>query len=645
MSKLTYEELTEKVQNLEAVEARLRESEEKFRLAFHTNPDAINLNRVTDGLYLDINEGFSQSMGYTREEVLGKTSLDLNIWVDPEDRERLISDLKKAGYVDNLEAQFRRKNGEIGTGLMSARVLRINQENVILSITHDITERKKIEQSLMVSEYRYRTLFEKTNDAIYVIEKRTGRFLDANEAALKMTGRTLSELCQLTTHDVAPGGSESRLAAVEHTNEAMNLGRVTYVRPDGTERIALLSTAPLDENRAFGIARDITSEVRLEEKYQQSQKMEAIGQLAGGIAHDFNNLLVPILGYAELGMNNTAESDQLQIYFERVYKAAGQAANLTKQILAFSRRQVLALQTLDLNKIIRDFQELAERILREDIDMQIYLASSLGKVQADRAQIEQILMNLLVNARDAMPGNGKLIIETANILLDEAYFEIYGEEKKPGHYVMVAVSDTGQGMDEETQKHIFEPFFTTKERGKGTGLGLATVFGIVEQHQGHIWVYSKPGKGTTFKIYLPQSEVTTQPAEFPQVEVDSVHGTETILVVEDAEMVRKLICETLTAYGYNVIEASKPSQAIERAYRHHEKLHLLLTDVIMPQMSGRDLHDKMIAIKPDLKTLYISGYTDDIIVHHGILDKKVNFLQKPFTTKSLTNKVREVLDE
>ncbi len=643
MPKLTYNELTERVKNLEAVEAKLRESEEKFRLAFHTNPDAINLNRAADGLFIDINEGFSQLMGYSREEVIGKTSLELDIWVDPKDRAQLVIGLNKRGYVDNLEAQFRRKNGEVGIGLMSARVLRINQEDVILSITRDITERKEIEQSLRTSEHRYRTLFEKTNDAIFVEDKQTGRYLDANEAALKLTGRSLSELRQLTIFDIAPVGAEARLAAIRQSNEAVNLGRVIYVRPDGTERIALLSTAPLDEKRVFGIARDITHEVHLEEQFRQSQKMEAIGRLAGGIAHDFNNLLVPMIGYADLGLIRTAKDRPVYKNLEQIKKAGERAASLTRQILAFGRRQVLELQTLDLNEVIKDFQELAGRLIREDIDTQLFLAPSLGKVQADRAQIEQILMNLLINARDAMLESGKLTIETANIFLDEAYFEKYGEENQPGHYVMVAVSDTGYGMDEETRRHIFEPFYTTKARGKGTGLGLATVFGIVKQHQGHIWVYSEPGKGTTFKVYLPQAgESIVQAPSAIAKESTSIDGAETVLVVEDEEMVRKLVCETLEAHGYDVIEAQSASHGLKLA-SIKEKIHLLLTDVILPEMNGRELYQKLADAQSGIKVLYMSGYTDNVIVHRGILDEGVNFLQKPFTVQDLTRKVRQVL--
>lgn len=643
-TKPTYEELVQKVKHLEAVEAKLRESEEKFRLAFHTNPDAINLNRASDGLFIDTNEGFSQLVGYTRAEVVGKTSVELGIWADPQDRQRLVAGLNEKGYVDNLEAQFRRKNGEVGIGLMSARVLRINEEDVILSITRDITEGKKIEESLRASERRYRTLFEKTNDAIFIVDKRNGRYLEANEAALKLTGCSLTELQQLTIFDITPQGAAARVSAVRQSNKAMNLGRVAYIRPDGTERIALLNSAPLDEKSIFGIARDITHEVQLEKQFRQAQKMEAIGRLAGGIAHDFNNLLVPIIGYADLGLMSASENHRVYKSFNQIKNAAERAASLTRQILAFGRQQVLELQPLDLNEIIKDFQELAGRLIREDIDMQLILAQSLGKVQADRAQTEQILMNLIINAGDAMPERGQLTIETANIYLDDAYFDKYGEENQPGQYVMVAVSDTGHGIDEETREHIFEPFYTTKARGKGTGLGLATVFGIVKQHQGHIWVYSEPGEGTTFKVYLPQAEEGAEQAPSQSAkESTSIYGTETVLVVEDEEIVRKLVCETLETYGYDVLEAPSPVAGLQIAAAK-EKIHLLLTDVIMPGMNGRELYQKVAAVQSGIRVLYMSGYTNNVIAHQGILDEGVHFLQKPFTVQGLVKKVRQVLD-
>jgi len=325
-----------------------------------------------------------------------------------------------------------------------------------------------------------------------------------------------------------------------------------------------------------------------------------------------------------------------------VRKAANRAADLTRQILAFSRQQVLELSVLDLNVIIDEFKEMLQRLIGEDIALQTFLSSSLYPVKADKGQIEQVLMNLAINSRDAMPAGGKLTIETTNVFLDETYVKKHASELAPGQYVMVAVSDTGQGMDTKTRKQIFDPFFTTKESGKGTGLGLATVFGIIKQHQGHIWVYSEPGQGTTFKMYLPKAKETRQTYTSTTKGPISIYGTETVLVVEDEEMVRKLVCETLEAHGYDVVEAQSPTECLELA-SGKATIHLLLTDVIMPEMNGKELYLEIAAIHPISRVLYMSGYTNNVVVHHSILDEGVNFLQKPFTVHNLTRKVRDVL--
>lgn len=396
--------------------------------------------------------------------------------------------------------------------------------------------------------------------------------------------------------------------------------------------------------RIVGSSQDITERKNLEEQYYQSQKMEAIGHLAGGIAHDFNNILVPILGYAELSLMNLSPEEQLYTDLEHIRQAAERAATLTRQILAFSRKQVLQMHRLDLNPLITDFQKMLQRLIGENIILQTFLASELYPVKADKTQLEQVLLNLVINAHNAMPGGGTLTIETSNVYLDETYVQKHVGVQTPGHYVMLAVSDTGSGMDAKTQAQIFEPFFTTKERGKGTGLGLATVFGIVRQHQGYIWVYSELEQGTTFKVYLPQAEDTNLlPDTAPTLEPGSLHGTETVLVVEDEKMVRKLACETLEAYGYHVLEAKSTEHSLQLAANYKDRIHLLLTDVIMPYMNGRELYQKLLEFQPDIRVLYMSGYTDNVIVHHGILYEGINFLQKPFTILGLLQKVRTIL--
>ena len=392
------------------------------------------------------------------------------------------------------------------------------------------------------------------------------------------------------------------------------------------------------------LTREIAARERMEEQLLQVQKMEALGRLAGGIAHDFNNLLVPIMGYVDLHLLDLPPESDLYADLMQVRQAAERAANLTRQILAFSRQQMLELRVIDLNEVIEEFTKMLRRLIGENIELRKALSSSLHLITADRGQIEQVLLNLAVNARDAMPGGGRLTIETANVTLDEAYVEKYANDLTPGRYVMLAVSDTGKGMDAETQRHIFDPFYTTKKNSKGTGLGLSTVFGIVKQHQGNIWVYSEPDKGTTFKIYLPRSKEATQTsASITRETPSSMGGTETILVVEDEDIVRRLVCETLAAHGYDVIESQTPGKCLQLA-SGKDKIHLLLTDVVMPEMNGRKLYQELVVIHPDCKALYMSGYTDNVIHHHNILDEGVYFLQKPFTIHNLLRKVREVLE-
>jgi signal transduction histidine kinase len=382
---------------------------------------------------------------------------------------------------------------------------------------------------------------------------------------------------------------------------------------------------------------------QLEAQYYQAQKMEAIGGLAGGIAHDFNNLLVPIIGYAELSLGQLPAGGSLNFNLGNIHKAAKQAAALTQQILAFSRKQVLAVKPVDLNDVVNEFHSMLRRLIGEDIGLRMHLAPSLSPVKADRSQVEQILLNLAVNARDAMPDGGDLVIETDNVLLDEKYAETHSDVV-PGFYVMVAVGDSGEGMDDETKSRIFEPFFTTKEQGKGTGLGLATVHGIVKQHGGHVWIYSEPGKGTVFKIYLPQADEPVQP-EPPVSEHPPQVGTETVLVVEDDDSVRGLVCRTLESHGYQVLMAENPETAIEIASGYPDGIDLLLTDVIMPGMNGGELAKEMRTMIPDIRVLYMSGYTENVIVRDGILIGNTNHLAKPFSIRGLTQKVRTVLDE
>ena len=381
-----------------------------------------------------------------------------------------------------------------------------------------------------------------------------------------------------------------------------------------------------------------------ERQLLQSQKLEAVGRLAGGISHDFNNLLTVILGYSDITKRNLSEKDPLQRNVDEIIKASERAASLTRQLLAFSRKQVMQPKVFDLTTVVNDLEKMLRRMIGEDIELWVNSANDLGNIKADPVQLEQVIMNLVINARDAMPKGGKLSIETANVYLDESYSREH-VSVTPGDYVMLAISDTGTGMDEATRQHIFEPFFTTKEQGKGTGLGLSMVYGIVKQSGGNIWVYSEAGRGTTFKLYFPR--VTAAAEDYKRVAnmLEVPGGTETILLVEDADLVRTLARQVLETAGYRVFEAESADAAIRICESiNGDRIHLLLTDVVMPGMSGNEMSRILLMKQPGMPVLYMSGYTDDAIVQHGVLEAGINFLQKPFTPVALALKVREVLD-
>jgi PAS domain S-box-containing protein len=461
-----------------------------------------------------------------------------------------------------------------------------------------------------------------------------------NPAAEAMTGWTLQRAAGMPLDEVFQ--LVDKKPVEDHTlSDAILRSR------DGTTRQIELSAAPIrdEANKTTGsvlVFRDVTERKLLQEQFRQAQKMESIGQLAGGVAHDFNNLLTVILGYSEFAFTKAAGNDSLRDDLSQVKAAGERATSLVSQLLAFSRKQVLKPQVLDLNEVVARSERMIQRLIGEDVDLVSNTRSGLGHIVADSGQIEQIILNLAVNARDAMPHGGKLTIETANVELDENYARTHAEVV-PGRYVLLAVSDTGHGMDADTQARIFEPFFTTKELGKGTGLGLSTVFGIVKQSGGHIWLYSEPGQGATFKIYLPRVDEDATPTG--EIEAaSSLNGLETILLVEDDEMVREFALAALQSYGYTVLAASSAATALELSRQHVGSISLVVTDVVMPGINGRNLGEQLTQLRPEMKVLYISGYTDNAIVHHGVLDAETAFLQKPFTPVALARKVREVLD-
>ena len=509
--------------------------------------------------------------------------------------------------------------------------------------------RKRQAEALRVSETRHRSLVE---SAVYGMYRSSldGKFLDVNPALVKMLGYSSAE--ELLAIDMARDiyvQAEQRTAVINAYTESgcLESCELPWKRKDGRQITVRLSGNAFKGERGetLGfemIAEDITERRTLEEQLRQSQKMEAVGRLAGGIAHDFNNLLTVIKGYSELMLEDLDNADPLRNEVDEIKKAADRAASLTRQLLAFSRQQVLAPKVVDLNTIVGNMDKLLHRLLGEDIDLFTVLEPGLGRVKADPGQVEQVIMNLAVNARDAMPEGGKLTIETSNVDLDEYYTREHAAVK-PGSYVMIAVTDTGIGMTEKIKTRIFEPFFTTKEVGKGTGLGLSTVYGIIKQSGGYVWVYSEVGIGSSFKVYLPRVDA---PAEIsPPVSLHPSHrGTETVLLVEDEDGVRALVRQVLHKHGYNVLEARNGGEALLMCERHQGSIDMLLTDVVLEQMGGRELAERLLKIRPEMKVLYVSGYADDAIVHHGVLKAGTAFLQKPFTTDALARKVRFVLD-
>lgn len=493
---------------------------------------------------------------------------------------------------------------------------------------------------------RTRLLFADNPEPMWVIDRATLQFLEVNGAAVEKYGYPREDFLSLRLLDLAvDDGRRLEELISKHPQKAADFCDMRLRLKDGSVIDAELHMHRIryhGKNAILVVPHDCTRRKQLEEQLRQAQKMEAVGMLAGGIAHDFNNLLTIINGYSQLLLATLPESDSNHSAVEQIMKAGERAAELTRQLLTFSRRQVLRPKVLDLNAVVTGMGSMLRRLIGEHIELHIVVGPDLGRVHADPGQIEQVVLNLAVNARDAMPEGGTLIVETANTELDQTYTGAH-VAVKPGPYVMLAVTDTGTGMDAETRSHLFEPFFTTKGQGKGTGLGLSTVYGIIKQSGGNLGVYSEPGQGTCVKVYLPRVDqpVALDSEKSPEL---AKQGSETILVVEDEEAVRRLISETLQRNGYRVLVAASGREALAITGSHPNAIQLVITDVVMPQMSGRELAGKLKAQRPDIQVLFISGYTDQAITRNGGLESGANFLQKPFTPATLMRKVREILD-
>jgi PAS domain S-box-containing protein len=640
------------------IEEELRKSEERFK---QTAENAVEWIWEVDarGLYTYASPIVENILGYRPEEVVGiKHFYD---FFHTEDREML----KKAAFeVFEGQRSFRnfanrnvRKDGETVWLSTSGVPFRDEKGNFLgyRGADTDITELKRSEEELRRSEEAYRNLLETARDVIFTVSP-DGTLASLNPAFHAITGWSVADWIgkpfSLILHpDDLP-------LAMEKFNRGLQgeLNEVFELRVSarlGGYVVGEFIIVPQIQNgkvvNILGIARDITERKQaeqemasLQEQLRQSQKMEAIGRLAGGIAHDFNNLLTVIKGNSQLSLLDLREGDPLKANIEEIRTASERASDLIKQLLAFSRKQIMEMQVIDLNLILMKLDNMLHRILGEDIELATILTEGIGKVKADPGQIEQVVVNLAVNSRDAMPSGGKLTIETANVQLDEEYARRH-IAVKPGQYVMLSVSDTGVGMIPEVKERVFEPFFSTKEIGQGTGLGLSTVYGIVKQSGGNIWVYSEPGQGATFKIYLPQ--VDEPLSELKEVVSEEIpRGDETILIVEDEEIVRKLAVRILKGLGYTILEAPEGGAALILCEDFKKPIHLILTDVVMPGMSGLKLVERLREIHPEIKVLYMSGYTDNAILHHGVLEKGTHFIQKPFTLENLARKVREVLD-
>ncbi|GAB4443634.1 MAG: hypothetical protein Kow0031_25930 [Anaerolineae bacterium] len=784
---------------------------------FYTNPDLISVSRLSDGIYVDVNDSFAAKLGFSRAEIIGRTPQALDIWQNPADLTTLTDSLETDGAVANFDAQLQSCTGELICGLLSANVIDLNQTPHVLSIIKDVSHAKRVEAEILRDNRKlvllntiitasaantglnevldiacrelgrafsvpqtHILLFDQDKETVAVVaEYRRGDespLLNqvipiANDPTLKYLLRTKVPL--ITTHTDAhlkteglhdwleihnigtilllpliinreiAGGlriqmPESRYFSPEEVsvvwsvadqvadaisrawlNEERYLlstavnqaadsititdeqGIIRYVNPafqritgyppeevigkrpllmleadrdfelhhqiwstlkagrvwhghltskkrdDSAYSVETTITPIKDENGKIinyvSTQRDVTRELQLETQYRQSQKMEAIGQLTAGIAHDFNNLLMSINGFAELMQLRLPSDSPFQDMASRIVSSGESAANLIRQLLIFSRKQIVEPVILDLNQTVADIQKMLRRIIGEDIELSTTLQPDLWPIKSDPTQLEQIIVNLAVNARDAMPNGGKLEIKTHNMVLTPEGMQEMAD-LEPGNYVRLTVSDTGAGIDQDTLPHIFEPFFTTKEKGKGTGLGLSTVYGIIKQAGGDIQVSSRRGHGTTFYIYFPHAAIDDARLPAGHPEAGLVQGTETILLVEDSAAVQELVTLTLQAQGYHVLRAGNGEEALSVFKSYPGEVHLLLTDVVMPHMNGKELAENIARINPATKIIFTSGYTNEAIAHYGVLESGVTFLQKPFSPSALVSKVRQILD-
>jgi two-component system cell cycle sensor histidine kinase/response regulator CckA len=635
------------------IRRELFQREELFRLI---NENAADMIAIVDmeGRRIYNSMAYQKILGYSPEELKSSSGIEQ---IHPDDRDyvkRAAEEARKTGIGRPLEYRIRHKDGTWRDLESTSSVVKNaeGQPEKLIIVNRDISDRKRASEALRHSEASFRSVIENAPYGIYRANA-AGQFLRVNPALRKMLGyETQEELFEANlATDIYRNPEEHEKANHLFLSTKGFDVEVEWKRKDGSPLRAHCSGRLIEgepnENPGevnFEVfVEDVTEKRVLEQQLRMAVKMEAVGRLSGGIAHDFNNLLGVIIGYAQVLKRRVKPGEDLFEYAEEIEKAGQRAASLTRQLLAFSRQQVLAPAILNLNALISDMAKMIRRLIGEDIELVMKLDPAIGSVKADQGQIEQVVMNLAVNARDAMPEGGKLALETATVTLDLAYTRQH-PGSRAGPYVMFSVSDTGVGMSRETLAHIFEPFFTTKEVGKGTGLGLATVYGVVKQSNGYVWVDSEIERGSSFQVYLPLIEESVLGPTAVAPAPDSFRGTETVLVAEDADALRKLSVTLLKQYGYEVLSARDGAEALQLGETYDRKIDLLLTDVIMPGLGGHALAKRLALLFPDLKVLYMSGHTDSSIAQHGVLEAGIFLLHKPFTEEELVRKIREVLD-
>ncbi len=632
----------------------LQQSEERFHAAFDQAPMGLEVSDL-EGRSRWVNGTFCAMLGYSPEELAGRDFRDI---MHPEDvpftEEAIRGMLHQRGYRSSGERRCLRKDGSVMWAHIVAGALcdASGRPYAFLAHIRDTSEEHQAREALERSQASLAHAQSIASLGSFEVDSLTGEVAWSDET-YRIFGLDKESFKPNPVNFLEAIPPDERERIVEAITKLWSTGASWAVehhiqRPDGTLRfVRAIGEAARDAHGniigVIGTLQDITEQRRLEEQFLQAQKLETVGRLAGGIAHDFNNLLTVINGYCDLLLSRVDPSTPIYRPLGDIRKAGERAASLTQQLLAFSRKQIIQPAVLDLNGVAKEVEDMLRRLLGEDVTLEMRLGCSLGRVRADAGQIHQILMNLVVNARDAMPGGGTLVIETADVELDQTYADEHAEVK-PGPYVMLAVSDTGTGITEEVKRHIFEPFFTTKTKGEGSGLGLSTVYGLVKQSGGSIWVYSEAGRGTTFKVYLPRVSAEPDRARSDHRPAHDHRGNETVLVVEDLEELRTLTELLLKDSGYKVLAASHGEDALRVAGEYADAIHVLLTDVVMPGMTGRELADRLQTVRPGLKILFMSGYTENVIAHHGVLDEGVALLEKPFTPTGLAEAIRAVLD-